>query len=158
MPVAAGPRMTTRRAIVFGAASLVMGVGLVLLVIWIAGSGDVDVRLGDDRFQDLDAESMAEQIDDGGPLLFADAANGDRDIIIQHVGNDVDSGWYAFDARIPGQPRDCFLRWEADTEQFVDSCDDTLRIDATGGTLPHYPVTVTEGGELIVDLQTVIDE
>ena len=157
MPVAAGPRITTRRALLFGAVSLALGVGLVVLIIWWAGSGDVDVRLGDDRFQDLDANRMADQIADGGPLLFADAASGERDIIIQHVGEDAGSGWYAFDARVPGQPRDCFLRWEADAGEFVDSCDESLRIDATGGTLPHYAVEVNNG-ELIVDLQTVLDQ
>lgn len=149
--------MTTGRALLYGAVSLALGVGLVWLLIWVAGDGDIDVRLGDDRFQNLNAERMAGQIDEGGPLLFADVAGGDRDIIIQHVGSDFETGWYAFDARIPGRPRDCFLRWEADAEEFVDSCDESLRIDATGSSLRHYRVEVTDAGRLVVDLQTTVD-
>lgn len=155
MPVAPGPRITTTRAVVFAVGSVLAGVALVALVIWIAGSGEVDVRLGDNQFGDIRADRLAQTIERDGPVLFPDVAGGDRDIIVTHVGDDPASGWLAFSARIPGRPRDCFLQWDPDAGDFADSCDPAIRIAADGATLPHYPVEVRDN-RVIVDLQTVV--
>jgi hypothetical protein len=149
------------RALVFAVGGLVLGIALVLGVFVFAipqlsEEGRIEVRLGEDDFEVGSAEAKAATIADGGPLLFSDVAGGDRDIFVQHLGDDPNTGWYAFDARRAGTGRDCTLRWEPDAQEFVDPCDDS-RVGADGGDLRHYTVVVTEEGRVIVTLREEAD-
>jgi hypothetical protein len=145
------------------------GVGLALVLAFgvavLANRGSVDVQLGDDTFQGQDAQNAAEQIAENGPILYADAAGGDRDIVLQHLGGDPEAGWLAFAARPAGASRACTVRWNAAESgdpadgvfRLVDgsgdesgTCDGT-EFPADGEGLPQYPVTVREG-RLEVDL------
>lgn len=141
---------TGRTAVLVGVAGVIAGVGLVALITVVAGRGDVDVRLGDERFEVGSAESQAEAVDDGGPLIYSDVAGGDRDIYLQHLGDDPEDGWLAFAASPPDKARDCFLRWQADDEMFTDCDGDEYPADGEG--LPQYPVQVSDDGGLSVDL------
>ncbi len=139
-----------------GLAGVVIAVALVVAVLWLAGSGSqVEVRLGDSDFRDLDAERISAEIAEGGPVLFSDVAGGDRDLIVNHVGNDPLTGWSAFDARRPGQPRDCYFRW--DSEVFVNTCDTSDVVDAAGTGLQHYPVTIV-AGKVRIDINNPISQ
>jgi hypothetical protein len=110
------------------------------------------VKLGSDTYDAGSATARAENISDGGPLLFSDVSSGNRDIYLQHIGDDVTTGWYAFDARRPGQARNCTLSWQASLSNFQDPCDGaTIAADGTG--LLSYPVTITDKGKVIVDLR-----
>lgn len=149
-------RKRTSRSVVLAVVGIVVGVGLVLLLFVVAipsltESGKVQVRLGSDTYDAGPAKSRAANIEQGGPLLFSDVSSGNRDIWLQHVGEDVETGWSAFDARRPGQPRNCTLTWRTDSNDFRDPCDGTI-VPADGTGLLTYPVTVTEGGKVIVDL------
>lgn len=137
------------------AVALTAAFGLAVL----ANRGSVDVRLGDDTFAGQDAEDAARQIADSGPILYPDAGSGDRDIILQHLGDDPETGWLAFAARPPGTPRACTLQWQADDEVFrlldpdgeqSGPCDGQ-EVPADGEGLTQYPVTVRDG-DLDVDL------
>ena len=151
MPVAQGPKFNPRRAIAIGLLGVGLGIGLIFLVAKLAGSGSVEVKLGDDRFQQINASELAEEIAARGPVLFPDAGVGTRDVIIQHLGSAPTDGWLAFDARLPGRPRECFLRWVAESEEFEDACDASLTVAADGGDQTRYPVEVIDG-ELVVDI------
>lgn len=147
------PRSTTT-AILVAAAGVVAGIGLMLFMVNLASQGgdSLDIRLGDDRFPAGPADGdggRAATVAEGGPILFADVAGGDRDIILQHLGDDPLTGWSAFSATAPGKPRDCFLQWHADREQFEDCDGDIFPADGEG--LTTYPVEI-EGGELFVDI------
>lgn len=151
-PVATGAEFNTRRAVIAGVVAVACGIGLVVLVTQLAGTGTLDVKLGDDRFQDVSASAMADQIAAEGPILFPDAGTtGTRDIILQHFGSDDDDGWIAFAAQRPGQPRDCVLTWDPERELFFDLCDESATVPADGGDQITYPVTVNDG-RLTVDL------
>ena len=129
---------------------------LVLFVVAIPSlteSGNVKVNLGTDTFSPGSAEARAESIAEEGPLLFSDVASGQRDIYLQHLGDDPEEGWLAFDARRPGQSRDCSLEWVAEEDHFVDPCDDTV-VAADGGDLLHYDVVVTEDGDVVIDFRS----
>lgn len=137
------------------ALALVSAFGVAVL----ANRGSVDVRLGDETFAGYSAEEAAERIADSGPILYPDAAGGDRDIILQHRGDDPGTGWLAFAARPPGAARHCTVRWEADDGVFrllddegsqSGDCDGS-EFPPDGEGLPQYPVTVRDG-ELDVDL------
>ena len=150
MPVAPKLSMNPRRAVAVGLVGVAAGVALVWGMSRLAGSGDVEVRLGDDTFEAGDPQNMSRAIADGGPILYADAAGGRRDIWLQHLGNDPTRGWYAFDARRPGAGRACTLQWQSPAAVFIDPCDNSV-IDANGEGLPGYQVRIREG-ELIIDL------
>lgn len=156
-PVERRTTRSTTTAIVVGIAGVVAGIGLVFFVVNLAGRGgeDLQIRIGDDRFEAGSAEGRADSIAEDGPILFPDVAGTTRDIYLQHIGDDVEAGWLAFNAVAPGKARDCFLQWQADTEDFVD-CDDD-RYPADGGDLPSYPVAV-EDGELFVDINAEFRE
>lgn len=137
-------------------AGVVLGIVLVLVVFVVAvpsltESGKVEVKLGSDTFAAGSAEARSATIAETGPILFPDVSGRQRDIFLQHIGDDPATGWYAFDARRPGQSRDCSLEWKADAEEFVDPCDGTV-VPADGTGLLTYEVTVTEDGKLVIDL------
>lgn len=150
-------RKRTSRSVVLAVAGIAIGIALVLLLFVVAipsltESGKVEVKLGSDTYDAGSATARAQNIADGGPLLFSDVSSGKRDIFLQHVGDDVTTGWYAFDARRPGQARNCTLTWQPSLSNFRDPCDGaTITSDGTG--LPAYPVTTTDKGKVIVDLR-----
>ena len=106
------------------------------MMLRLADSGGVDVRLGDAEFSAGTATSRSRDIAEGGPLLFPDPRGSDRNIFIQHLGEDPNRGWLVFETRWPGSPSSCSLTWETVTRQFVppDSleCQGLPRAEADG--------------------------
>ena len=146
MPVSSGPRPDLRTVVVVGLAGVVVALGLVLGVLLLSRGGtDVEIRLGDRDFRDMETGRISAEIADRGPILFGDVADGERDIILQHLGDDPESGWLAFEARRPGQSRDCFFEWQAGQAEFVNTCDHDDVVDAAGTGLRHFSVTVVDG-------------
>jgi hypothetical protein len=92
----------------------------------------------------------AESLADRTPFLLPDASPSHRrDVYIQHLGDDLDTGWLALGALAPGQTdRECFLKVRGD--HFEDPCTDaTFPEDGTG--LTAYPTEVRDG-RVYVDL------
>jgi hypothetical protein len=115
-------------------------------------SGDIENNLGDDVFSDIRAdEELARDIAERGPLLISDVAGGDRDVFVQHVGDDPEKGWLVFAARPADAGRDCTLAWDGEQEQFDDPCSDRT-FPADGEGLKQYPVERDEDDFLVVDL------
>ena len=157
-----GSKTGVRRAVVVGAAGVAAGLALVAAVVWLAGpSGQVELRLGDRDFRDLDAVRISAEIAKRGPVLFSDVAGGSRDIILQHLGADPESGWLAFEARRAGQDRRCFFQWQAEGDgdavgdgeggHFVNSCEPDDVVNARGTGLVQFPVAVVDG-DIRVDI------
>ena len=145
-----------------GRALAVSGVGIavVLLVLWGASvltsrQDSFDVRLGDQTFQGGNAERLAEEIDERGPILYGDISDtgtsSTRDVILQHLGDDPEEGWYAFRAQPPDRDRECTWDWQPDEDLFRAECDASLTAPADGEGLESYPVEVVDG-RLDVDL------
>ena len=90
-----------------------------------AARNSPDLGLGDQTFRAADAERLAEEIADRGPIFYGDVSGRkDRDIILQHLGDDPDEGWYAFLAAPVDKGRDCTWQWQPDEELFRAKCDD----------------------------------
>jgi hypothetical protein len=153
MPVAKGPELKIGRAVVAGLVAVAIGVVLIVVVTRLANSGDVEVRLGDDEFNAGLASAIASTVDDGGPILYPDVAGGTRDILLNHLGDDVRRGWVAFEAHRPGSPRECVLVWDPETQWFSDPCAEGVEIPADGGDLTVYVARVDEDGNIIVNLK-----
>ena len=151
MPVASGPKITPLRAAVYSVISIGLGVGLVFAVVSLAGSDQIEVKLGDDDFNAGDAEDLAAKIaEEGRPVTWASLSRG-RSIWTNHIGDDPEQGWFAFDVRSPGATGDCVVEWDADRRLFVDTCDPTLVYSATGDGLTQFRVWIDDG-DLIVDV------
>ena len=151
MPVSSGPRITPLRAVIYTIISIALAVGLVFAVVSLAGSDRIEVKLGDDDFNAGDAENLAAEIADRGPVPWAPLSRG-RSIWINHIGSNPKEGWFAFDVRSPGATGDCVVDWDADRRLFADTCDSALVYSATGEGLTQFGVWVDDDGDLIVDV------
>jgi len=135
-----------RAAVMVGLAGVVVALGLVGAVLLLTRTGtDVEIRLGDRDFRDMEIGRISAEIDDRGPILFGDVADGSLDIILQHIGDDPETGWFAFEARRAGQSRDCFFRWRPEQADFVNTCDPDDIVDATGTGVRQFEVAVVDG-------------
>jgi hypothetical protein len=148
----------TCRAFSLAVVGVVVALGTAFLVARLASQGDVEVRLGDDRFDAGSAENLAEIIDeDGQPILFPDPANFSRAIYVDHTGDDPEAGWLALSAFVPDEPA-CTLVFDPDEGAYVigddqpASCDRSTTFPRSGAGLRAYPTQV-EDGELFIDLQ-----
>ncbi len=152
MPVARGPQINSRSAVLVGLTGVVVALLLGAFVIWLAASSDtVEIHLGDTDFDAGRIGAISTEIDENGPILYSDVGTRrSRDIVVQHLGSDPETGWLAFAARRAEDPRDCFLQWQPDIEEFRLSsatatiCDD-VTVDEAGTGLQHYVAEVRDG-------------
>ena len=152
MPVAKGPKLDTRNALIAGAAAVVVALVIGFAAISLAQQSNRLV-LGDIDFRSLDAQSMSDEIAENGPILWPDIASGSRDVWLQHIGDDIESGWFAFDARQPGEARECNAVWDPTDRDFDSPCTDESYSE-TGEGLPAIAVFL-DGPELIIDINGV---
>ena len=136
-----------RRATIIGIAGVVVGVAMIAIVLFAnnLGGDHSTTQTSQSKFTVGPADSLARSVSAQGPLFFNDTATGSRPLVVQHMGNDPNTGWTAFDAAIGT----CVLTWDADAHEFTDC--NGKRYPADGGGLHHYPVTVTNG-DVVVDL------
>ncbi len=152
----------TGRAVAIAVTGVVVALGTAFLVATLASSGDVQVRLGDDRFNAGSVENLARIIDrDDQPVLFPDPANFSRSIYVDHSGDEPTTGWRAISAFVPEQP-ECTVTFDPAPGAFVitedqpPGCDRSTTFPRSGEGLRSYPTEVVEG-RLFVDLQTPRD-
>lgn len=147
-----------RHAALIGFAAIVGVLSILFLVTQmgrLGGVSDISFEIGDGIYRSGSVEDLAPAVDEGGPLLLPDLAGGDNDVYLQHIGTDDEDGWLAIAARPQTAQRDCYVEWTSDDRTFVDNCDGTTYPE-DGEGLPHYRITVNDGGDLIVDLNVVI--
>lgn len=145
-------RRRRRRAVVVGTVlALAASAALLVSVVRFASENPDRANLGSSVLR-FNAKRLAAEIDERGPLLFKDPLNRDREVYVQHLGDDPDSGWLAVGAYASRVSLDCLLRWDASPPGFLDPC--TGRRHPPDGTgLTTYPATVTRG-TVAVDLRT----
>lgn len=157
MPVAQGGPTPARQAITIGVAALLGLLAIVFLVTrldQLGGDSEQRLQVGEPIFSIGEAAVVAEAIETQGPLLLPDAASGNRDLWVQHLGTDPERDWAAFAVRQPGSSRDCFANWDTENENFVDTCDGTV-YPANGEGLEQYAVSVDPDGALTINLNAV---
>lgn len=153
MPVEQRDPRQTFKAIGLGLGAVGAAVGFLLLVLWVTDRGAVEISLGADVFDAGRVDIIADEIRENGPIQYGDLIGGRQNIIVQHLGLDDETGWYAFDLIAPGQPPECQLEWIADRQLFVDSCDASIEVSPTGFEQPNYPVTINDDGRIIIDFR-----
>lgn len=157
MPIAQRGERGGKQLLMLGAATVLGIVAMIWLFTQVGNEGSdatVQVSLGDEVFLAGNVERLADDIENLEiPLLFSDVAGGDRDIYLQHIGDDDQTGWYAFGVRPLAAPRDCFVEWQSDDETFVDNCDGTI-YPASGDGLPAYDIDIDTDGFLTIDFRS----
>ena len=134
-----------------------VGVVVLFATLWLvtlalSGRNSPDLQLGDQTFGAGRAATLAERIAETGPRLYPDVSGRmDRDMILQHRGEDPSEGWSAFLAAPIDKPRDCTWEWQSDEELFRAKCDPERTAPADGASLPQFGVTVTDG-QVVIDL------
>jgi hypothetical protein len=151
MPVARS-RGHAGKALLVAGAGVVVALGLAFLVAQAASRGDVEINLGDDRFDAGQVESIADAIadEDGLPLLYQDLVGGGRNLYVQHLEDHPRRGWVAFGAFDPDDPS-CAVEIDRDAKRLVNACDDSTTYPLDGTGLRYYPTEV-EGNRLYVDI------
>ncbi len=143
-----------RQIIILLIASILGVVAMVFLITRttdLAQSGEAQLNIGDQVFAPGNVDRLSEDIADKGPLLLSDPAGRDRDIYLQHIGDEPEAGWFAFAVRPADATRDCFVIWEPDAGDFAYNCGDE-RFQADGTGLFQYPVLISSNGEITVDI------
>ncbi len=124
---------------------------LLFLTVQYVSKNPNDANLGAQVIR-VRAERMAETIEKTGPLPFQDPS-GDRDVYLQHTGDDPEQGWVlvlAYPAGREGEEK-CAIMWDARREVFRSPCtDSTHPPDGTG--LTTFPAPV-EDGKVVIDLR-----
>jgi hypothetical protein len=140
------------KALLVAGVGVVVALGLAFLVAQAASRGDVDINLGDDRYNAGQVESIADAIEEEGglPLLFQDLVGGDRNLYVQHLGVNARQGWVAFGAFDPDDPS-CAIQLDREAKLLVNACDETVTYPLDGTGLRHYPTQV-EDNRLYVDI------
>src|SRR3546814_13459050 len=105
MPVAQS-RGHAGKALIVAGVGVAVALGLAFAVALLVNRGDVEINLGDDRFDAGQVESISDAIDegDGLPLLYQDLVGRDRHIYVQHLDDAPDQDWVAFGAFDPEHP------------------------------------------------------
>jgi hypothetical protein len=151
MPVAQ-TRGHAGKALAIASVSVVLILVVTFFVAQAANRGDVEINLGDKRFNAGQTERLAKEIDDGHglPFLYPDLVGRDRNLFVNHLGDDPDTGWVAFGAFDPDDPS-CAVEIDREAEILVSACDPELTFPLGGTGLRFYPTTV-EGGRVYVDI------
>jgi hypothetical protein len=151
MPVAQS-RGHAGRALIVATVAIVLIVVVAIFVALAASRGDVEINLGDERFNAGSPEKIAKRIakDDGLPALYPDLVGGDRPLYVQHLSEDPDEGWVAFGAFDPEDPS-CLIETDREALILVNACDESETYPLSGEGLRHYPVSV-EDGRIYVDV------
>jgi hypothetical protein len=151
-PVAPSGNHAGRALLTGTLAIVVIGVILFLAAVVLGNRNSTDLRLGDQTFHAGSTERQAKAIAKGGPILYSDVSGEKgRDMILQHLGPNENTGWYAFRAQPADRARDCVWEWQKDQRRFRAACDHSLTAPANGAGLEHYKVHVSDG-QIEVDL------
>lgn len=148
MSAATRRRRTPPRVLVVMSLATVAFAALLLFVVVRYVSRNPDVaNLGAEVIR-LDADRTAERIEETGPYPMQDP-NGDRDVYLQHVGEDPVQGWVLVLARSPNEP--CAVLWDVERDVFEAPC--TKRTyPPDGDGLTTFPAPV-ENGRVVIDLR-----
>ena len=175
MPVERRSGSRQVQSIVIGVVALIVAVAAAWGVITLASGGDgpVKVRLGDDVFYAGQAQRIAAQVAQEGPVLFSDVSGRGQlqPIFVNHFGDDATIRWVPMSAVAPGAAEGCFLVWNAERNLFEERAnqdgagrqvgelcrDTTWSADGSSGSdgtvLEVFPWRIDADANLVIDLR-----
>ena len=129
------------------------GVAAILLVTsMFVSNRNTPTALGADNLLRLGIDRTLADIADNGPRLQYVGKNRGY-LYVNHVGDDKNKGWYAFEAIAPGMSADCALLWRPAERVFSSECEPTRIFPADGEGLTSYEATANPNtNQVVVDL------
>ena len=124
-----------------------------LVTLAISDRNSPDIRIGDQTYTAGRATTIAASIERHGPILLPDVSGRrDRNVILQHIGDDPKTGWYAFLANPADRDQSCTWIWKPAETLFRAKCDPKLTAPADGAGLEQFRVNV--GDKVEIDLNS----
>lgn len=141
--------MGRRRVVVLSTIAVAFAGALLFLVVRYIAQHPEAANLGA-RVIKLDADRNAETIRRTGPYPLEDPDDKrNRDVYLQHVGGDPETGWIIVLAYPPDST--CAVTWDTRRHVFEDPCSKRT-YPADGSGLTTYPAPV-ENGRVVIDLR-----
>ena len=120
---------------------------------WWLSRGKAEVRIGSANFDTLFYEREAKRITEKGPQLYPGLIGKDNGyIFVNHIGEDVNKGWYAFSALRQGQPIKCTVVWKPVEKVFEDPCDNKQYPPSGDGLKQFEAIPNQNNKRLVIDL------
>jgi hypothetical protein len=138
-------------AVVATVVAVAMAAVLGVLTLRFASRNPEKANLGSSVFR-FDARRLAQEVHEDGPFLLQDPLNRKREVYMQHLGDDPESGWLTIRAYASRVAVECLLRWDRAGQRFVDPCTNQT-YPSNGEGLTTYPTRVL-AGKVNVDLRT----
>jgi hypothetical protein len=123
---------------------------------YIAGGGsDSSDRLAPSRFPVGEVESLAETIEENGPLLFPElgTAIGTRSIVVDHTGDSPADNWRVYWAHPADKDPSCVVEQVPHTRSFVDCEGRTIDVTQLAPPDPGVFPIVEDRRDLVIDLR-----
>lgn len=150
-------RSTFARAVVPVLAGIgffaVLGLALWGVAAIIASNSDQATNNLSSTYQDVGyVETFAAIIERDGPIVFRDLLGSDRNIVLDHEGDDAFQGWAMYLAWPADSDSSCHLEQVKGTHQFVDCQGRTLTVDELAAVPRGVRPIVSSDGLLTLDL------
>jgi len=141
-------KLAPRTVVVLSLTAVAMAAVVVFMVVQYVSDNPGQANLGKGRIE-LNAERTAERIEETGPYPLEDPDDRrNRDVYLQHTGDDPLAGWLLILAHAPDG---CAVLWDVKRDLFEAPC--TRRTYPPDGTgLTTFPAPV-ENGKVIIDLR-----
>jgi len=132
--------------------------GLLALALWgvaaLISDGESSDLLASRRFEPGRTQSYARIVAEDGPIIFPDllGTDGDKTIVLDHVGDDPDVGWRIYLAHPADRDLACKLTQVRGTREFTDCDRRTVNVDALAPPPAGVGPVVSADGVLSLDL------
>lgn len=141
------PKASPRTVVVLSLTAVAFAAVVLFMVVQYASRNPDAANLGSEVVT-VNAEVMAERIAETGPRAYQDP-RGDRDVYLQHTGDDPEKGWVLVLAYPPDA--NCAVLWDVKRDVFEAPCTGrTYPPDGTG--LTTFPAPVQDG-KVVIDLR-----
>lgn len=129
------------------------------LVLWgvaalMSGEQSQSTTFTPDRLQVGNIQRWAESIDESGPVLFPGlgTTTGERTIVLDHNGTNVEKGWVIYYAHPADRDRSCAVEQVEKSDDFVDCEGRTIDVtELAPPTNGEYPI-IEDRKMLFIDL------
>jgi hypothetical protein len=88
--------MNDRKLLAYAIFGVIAAAVFLLLTLKLASDPNVKANLGDSQFRIGRADRVAQIVKERGELLFQDPTGHDRNLVIDHEGDDATKGWHAW--------------------------------------------------------------
>ena len=140
------------KALAIAAVAIVLIAVVAVFVAWAASRGDVDINLGDERFNAGDVERRRTRSKRVVVCRCSTRTSWGTTATCSCStwATTLEEGWIAFGAFDPDDPS-CVVLIDREAETLVNECDESVTYPLDGEGLRQYPVAV-EDGEILVDV------